>query len=57
MIAWLLALAVAFVVVAGPVIWLVSPFLAQIADDHLRAVQRQQDRLRLTAAGRTVRRG
>lgn len=54
MIAWLLVLAATFVVLLGPVIWLLTPFVAQILDDHLRATQRQQQRLRLTAAGGTV---
>lgn len=36
MIGWLLALAVAFVVLLGPVIWLVTPFVAQILDDARR---------------------
>ena len=54
MTAALLGLAVAFVVLLAPVFWLVTPFVAQIIDDHLRATQRQQQRLRLTAAGGTV---
>lgn len=56
MIAALVALGLVFLAAALLLVWLLVPFVSQIADDKVRAVQRQQDRLRLTAAGGTVRR-
>ena len=56
MIGWLLVLAAVFVVLLAPLLWIAYAFACQIADDKFRAVERQQARLRLTAAGGAVRR-
>lgn len=50
-----LGAAVLFVVLVGGLVFLLAPFAGQIVDDHVRATERQRQRLRLTEAGRTVR--
>lgn len=50
------AAAVVFTVLVGGCVYLLAPFAAQIFDDRWRAVERQQARLRLTVAGKAVRR-